>query len=87
MPKEKSYLSIIQRIYKRNYEDIGMFFFVEAQRQIVPMVTIEQAIMNYFKYLRINDCNVESAITTYSRLKKEFYESAKTDRTERNGER
>ncbi len=51
--EEKLFTSLIARIYRRNYEDIGMFFFVEAQRMIVPAVTIEQAVDNYFRYLGV----------------------------------
>ena len=79
MPKEKKYKSVIARIYKRSYEDIGMFFFIEGQRQVVPAVTIEQSIENYFRFMDIRDFNPESAMTTYSRIKKEFYEAAQTD--------
>lgn len=79
MPKEKKYLSLINNIYKSNYEDIGMFFFVEAQRQIVPAVTIEQSIVNYFRYLNTDDYNIESSMTTYTRLKHKFFESLKSN--------
>ena len=78
MPKEKIFTNLIARIYKRNYEDIGMFFFVEAQRQIIPAVTIEQAVDNYFRYLCVKDFNHDSAVATYSKLKREYYESQKT---------
>jgi hypothetical protein len=78
MPKEKPFTSLIANIYKRNYEDIGMFFFVEAQRMLVPAVTIEQAVDNYFRYLGIKDFNHDSAVATYSKLKREFYEAQKT---------
>ena len=79
MPKEKKYKSTIDAIYKRRYEDIGMFYFVEGQRHVVPMVTIEQAIENFFRYMGIRDFNADSAMTTYSRMKREFYEAAKTN--------
>ena len=79
MPKEKTYKGVIERIYKRNYEDIGMFFFVEAQRQLVPALSIERAIDNYFRYMGIKDFNHDSAMTIYGRMKKEFNEAAKTD--------
>ena len=79
MPKEKTYKGVIERIYKRNYEDIGMFFFVEAQRQIVPAITIEKAIDNYCRFIGVKDFNHDSAVTTYSRMKREFYEAAKTN--------
>jgi hypothetical protein len=78
MPKEKLFTSLIARIYRRNYEDIGMFFYVEAQRDIVPAVTIEQAIDNYFRKIGVKDFNHDSAVATYSKLKREFYESQKT---------
>lgn len=78
MPKEKIFINLIARIYKRNYEDIGMFFFVEAQRMIVPAVTIEQAVDNYFRYLGVRDFNHDSAVATYSKLKREYYESQKS---------
>jgi len=55
-----------------------MFFFIEAQRMIVPAVTIEQAVDNYFRYLGIKDFNPDSAAATYNRLKHEFYEAQKT---------
>jgi hypothetical protein len=80
MPKEKNYTSLIARIYKRNYEDIGMFFFIEGQRQLVPAMTVEQAIYNYFRLMCIRDFNYESASTTYFRMKKEYYEAAKQDK-------
>ena len=80
MPKVKKYIGLIPRIYKRQYEDIAMFFFIEAQRQIVPAVTIEQGICNFFRFCGINDFNLESSMTTYVRLKHEYYESTKTDK-------
>jgi len=79
MPKEKSYLGLIPKIYKRNYEDISMFFFVEGQRMIIPALTIERGILNYFRYAGIDDFNLKSALTTYIRLRKEWYENAKED--------
>ena len=79
MPKEKTYKNTIAAIYKRNYEDIAMFYFVEAQRQIVPAISIERGIDNYFRYMGIKDFNHDSAMTTYSRMKREFHEAAKTD--------
>ena len=80
MPKEKKYKSTIDAIYKRRYEDIGMFYFVEGQRHVVPMVTIEQALENFFRYMGIRDFNPDSAMTTYSRMKREFYDSQKEEK-------
>ena len=77
MPKEKPYKSAIAALYKRSHDDIGMFYFVEAQRQIVPAISIERAIDNYFRYMGIKDFNHDTAMTTHSRLKKEFYDAQK----------
>ncbi len=81
MPKGKPFISTIARIYRRNYEDIGMFFFIEGQRMVVPAVTIEQAVDNYFRYMGIKNFNHDSAVATYSKLKREFYQSLKDDQT------
>ena len=80
MPKEKDFLKVIPRIYKRNYEDLAMFFFVEAQRQIVPAITLEQGLFNFFRYCCVEDFNIDSAKTTYMRLKHEWYENAKANK-------
>lgn len=80
MPSEKSYIKTIPRIYKRQAEDIAMLFFVDGQRSIMPAVSIEKALYNYFRHIKEENFNMESALTTYERLKKEFYESAQTDK-------
>jgi hypothetical protein len=56
-----------------------MFFFIEGQRMVVPAVTIEQAVDNYFRYMGIKNFNHDSAVATYSKLKREFYQSLKDD--------
>ena len=78
MQKEKPYKGKIARIYKRNYEDIAMFYFVEAQRSILPAMTIERAIDNFYRFIGECDFNHDSAYTTYLRMKKEFYDEAAT---------
>ncbi len=80
MPREKKYIGgIIEKIYRRKFEDIGMYFWVESIRSAVPAVTIEEAIYRFFKYLCIEDFNIESAMSTYSKMKREYYEAAKKD--------
>jgi len=62
---------LIPHIYKMRYEQLGMFFFVEGQKQIVPTITLSQAIANYYKFINEQyDYNV--AIVTLSRLRTEF---------------
>lgn len=82
MPREKELTKVIPKIYKRNYEDLGMFFFVEAQKQIIPTIKLYQAIENYYRF--IGECevlNIESIEVTLSRMRAEFidmnYETAK----------
>lgn len=75
MSKEKEYMKIIPKIYKRNFGDLSMFFFVEGIRTIMPTVSIEKALYNYFKYIKEEDFNIESSITEFMRIKKDFYEN------------
>jgi len=77
MPKEKECTKLIPKIYKVNAENLGLFFFVNAQRQIIPTITLEQALWNYFKFAEI-DWDMESAIATYGRLQKEYLEDCKS---------
>lgn len=74
MPKEKELIKLIPRIYKKNAESIMLFSWVKAQQQIVPTITIEQAIWNFLKYTDIDDWDIESVKTTYTRLQKDFYD-------------
>lgn len=79
MPKERQTSGLIHKIYRRKYEDLSMLFFIDGQRAIMPAVSVEKAMLNYFRYIGEENFNIESAMTTYFRLKKEYYESAKTD--------
>lgn len=73
MPKGKECTKLIPKIYKRNAENLLLFGWVNAQKQIVPTITIEQAIWNYFKFCDIEDWDMESAIVTFSQIQKEYY--------------
>lgn len=77
MPRFKDYTISIPAIYKRKYEDIAMFFWVEGIRSKIPACTIEQAIYEFFKYIG-EEGNIESALSCYTRLKRDFYASTKT---------
>lgn len=74
---EKELTKLIPRLYKKGAENLGLFFFVNAQRQIVPTITIDQAIRNYLKFIDEDNWDSESAITTFCRMQKEFYEDCK----------
>lgn len=80
MPKEKASEKLIAKIYRRKYEDIALMFFVDGQRALMPVLSVEKAIYNYFKFIREDEFNIESAMTTYTRLKKEFYENTTSDK-------
>ena len=77
MPKEKELTKCIPKIYKRNAENIMLFCWVNAQRQILPTITLDQAIWNFFKFTDI-EWDMESAVSTYSRLQKEYFEDCKS---------
>jgi hypothetical protein len=78
MPKRKSCTDIVPRIYQVNAENILLFAWVNAQKQVIPTVTWDQAIRNYFKFLGIDDWDMESAMSTFSRLQKQYYEDCKS---------
>jgi hypothetical protein len=77
MPKEKELTRCIPQIYKRNAENIMLFCWVNAQKQILPTITLDQAIWNYFKFTGI-EWDMESARATFGRLQKEYFEDCKT---------
>ena len=76
MPKEKEITKIIPKIYKVNAENIMLFCWVNAQRQVLPTITLEQAILNYFRFTDI-ELDMESAKMTFVRLQKEYYTDCK----------
>lgn len=70
----------IPALYKSNFENIGLYFFVEAQKQIVPAISIEQAIRNYCKFICSDEDmnNTDSLRVIYHRMKKKQFDAAKT---------
>ena len=84
MSKDNECTKLIPRIYKKKYEDIGMFFFVEGQKQIIPAITICQAIRNYYKFIGEQIYDENSSSVTLSRMRESFinfnYETPKTNK-------
>jgi len=80
MPKVKEIEGLIPKIYRRSYIDTSMFWYVLGQRDIMPAISIEKAIYNYFRRAGINDFNIESALVTFTRLQKEYYEATKENK-------
>ena len=70
MPKEKN-TKLIPKIYKRNFEHLGLFFWVEAQIKIVPTIKICQAIKSYYDFVG-GEYDPEIAAVTFSRLRAEY---------------
>ncbi len=70
---------LIPTIYRRNYESIGLFFFIKAQVQAFPTITVSQAIANFRKLTGIteDDWDNESMKSIYNRLQNDYYECAK----------
>lgn len=83
MPLQKKVTKLIDRIYKSNAENMGLFFFIKGQQSIVPTIKIEQSIMSYFKFLGItlDDWDIDSAKSTFSRMQKEYYKDARHEST------
>lgn len=75
MPVEKPLKKLIPRIYKWNVESLGLFFFIKAQQQIFPTMTIDAAIKNYTRFTGItyDEWDFESMLTTYHRMQNDFY--------------
>lgn len=80
MPKVKEIEQLIPKIYRRNYFDHSMFFFVMGQRNVLPALSVEKSLYNYFRAMGIEDYSIDCALTTYTRMQKEYYEAAKTDK-------
>lgn len=86
MPKSTVIECIIAKIYRRKYEDIGMFFFVNGIRSVVPSVSITQAIYLYYEFIKFEDYNIESAKTIFSRMQSEFIDLNYENTTKNKGD-
>jgi len=75
--KPKAPISQIEQLYRSSYEDIAIFNWVEAQRKIIPAMTVEQSIGLWIKHYGGN-WDAEGLRTTYCRMQKKFYEASKT---------
>ena len=85
MPKDKEFKKMIPRIYKCNAENLGLFFFIKAQLQVFPTMTMDQVIANFRKCLgiSIDDWDDESMKSTYIRVQREYYDDLKNECTEK----
>lgn len=83
MPKRKEITKLIPRIYQVNAENLLLFGWVKAQKQIVPTITIAQAILNFFRFaeISVDEWEIESAKTQYDRIQKDFYQDCRSETT------
>ena len=60
-----------------------MLFFVEAQKQLIPTITIAQAIRNYYKFIGEEVYDENSSMVNFSRMRESLidfnYEAATQD--------
>jgi hypothetical protein len=80
MPKQKKCTELIPNIYKVNAENLMLFSWVNAEKQILPTITIEQAIWNFFKFTGV-EWDMECAKSTYRQLQKAYFEDCKNEIT------
>ena len=78
--QEKECTKLIPKIYKKSAENLGLFFFVSAQRQIIPTITIDMAIRNFFRFTDIDSWDIESATSIYCKMQKEYFEDLKNEK-------
>jgi hypothetical protein len=73
MPSEKKVLNPIPKVYKNNFEDIAMFFFIRGQQRILPTIALSQAIKGFRDETGITEYEWEDCCirATFSRLSKE----------------
>lgn len=85
MPKEKKLTKILPKVYKWKAENLGLFFFIKGQQQIIPTITVEMAINNYMRFMGItpDEWGYDSMRATYNQLQKEFFECQKDEGTKK----
>lgn len=79
MPRVKESDKLIPKIYRRKYSDLGMYFYVRGQKDIMPAVPLVKAIENYYKSVREDDYDLQGSLTELTRMNHEFYESQRCD--------
>ena len=86
MPLEKKITKPIYNLYKKNAENLGLFFFVKGQQSLFPTIKIEQAIMGYFRFMGItlDDWDMECAKTIFTRLQNDYYEMKHDESSKKN---
>lgn len=78
--QRKSLKQIIPKLYKRQWLEGVLFGYIRACKTIVPSITIEQAIQQFYKDQDITeeDFPMTDCLTTYQRMTREYYDSQKS---------
>lgn len=82
MPKRNGYLdNFLPYWYQRQTYDIAMFAFIDAYTFSQPSVTLREASDAFLKRYGISEDlhDVDSIMTSYQRIKKDFYDAQKTE--------
>ena len=77
MPITKGPDKLIPKLYRRKYDDLGLYFFTEGQRTIMPAITLTKAIENYYRYIGEDDFDIQCAMTVIGKMKHEFFDTQK----------
>jgi hypothetical protein len=74
MSKEKPFEGKISSFYKKNCIDVMMFGWVAGTTEVLPAVSVNQAIEMFKKWVDLSedDYPTNSAKITYSRIKQDF---------------
>lgn len=83
MPVKKEMMKLIPKIYRCSFENNGLYFFVRGQKQLLPTMTVDLAIKNYFREMGISfdEWDLDCARVTYFRMQHEFYDNQKCNET------
>jgi hypothetical protein len=73
----------IHKFYKRNQIDVLMFGYVNAFMFNFPAVTLEKALLNFQKHHGLTEetFNIEVNKVVYYRMRDEFIDLSKTQKT------
>lgn len=84
MPKVTEVDKLIPKIYRRKYSDLGLFFYVKAQKGIMPAITTTKAIENYHRFVGEDDYDIQYCLCVITRMEHEFYENLKDENAKKN---
>jgi len=69
------YRNVIPAIYLRNFDNLGLFFFVNGVRSALPTVSTREAVRLYAEFVDDPDLNEDSAAVTVSKMSTELKKS------------